>query len=78
MGNQRNCSRKNGRPLKRLFKFKEGTLVRNGKFKVKIDESAPKYITLTIPTKGKVYASQHPIEICDTNGNVIWKGEINE
>ncbi|UUW39892.1 hypothetical protein VP14_205 [Vibrio phage VPMCC14] len=68
-------STKNDKPLKRLFKFKEGTLVHNGKFKIKIDDSAPKYLPLSVPTKGKVYASQHPIEICESDGKVIWKGE---
>lgn len=70
-------STKNDKPLKRLFKFKEGTQVCNGKFKVKIDETAPKYITLTVPTKGKVYASSQPLEIKDVDGKILYKGETS-
>ena len=68
-------STKNDKPLKRLFKFKESTQVCNGKFKVKIDETVPKYITLTVPTKGKVYSSSQPLEIKDVDGQILYKGE---
>ena len=62
---------KNDKPLKRLFKFKEGVNVRNGLFKVKMDETAPKFISLTVHTKQKVYASELPLEILDEHGNIL-------
>ena len=64
---------KNDKPLKRLFKFKEGVNVRNGLFKVKIDETAPKFISITIIATQKVYASELPLEILDEHGNMIFK-----
>lgn len=66
---------KNDKPLKRLFKFESGTKVRNGKFKVVIDETAPKFVTLTIPAKGKVYASSQPLAIQDEDGKVLAQGD---
>ncbi len=74
---------KDDKPLKRLIRFKEGTLVQNEKFKVKVDESAPKYLTLNVGIKQKVYASDFPLEILDEDGKVLFtfnqgRGIIND